>query len=94
MGRQITVELADLKKAGCTFDYRFESGVEWQSTFGGEPIDDYWEQEWLEVTLPDGRKVGSDDLEYLVFDCRSLEHSANAWIERWLIEHNVPYVAG
>ncbi|MDD2056581.1 hypothetical protein NPS58_03860 [Pseudomonas putida] len=78
MGRAVTVALEPLLKAGCTLNAVTEED-------GGQ---------WLKVTLPDGRHIGSWCLDCLNFDCRSIHSSGNAWMEEWLIGNNVPYVHG
>ncbi|MHC5208775.1 hypothetical protein [Pseudomonas chlororaphis] len=80
MGRQITVELGDLEKVGCN--------AEWHKDESNS------ENEWVEITLPDGRSIHSCFSDCLNFDCRSIEHSTNAWMEQWLIDNNVPYAHG
>jgi len=78
MGRAITVDLQPLLNAGCTL--RLEGA--------GQP------QAWLKVAIPDGRFIGSTFSDCLNFDCRSMNSSANGWMEEWLIENGVPYVHG
>lgn len=80
MGRQVTVGLAPLLKAGCAL----------------KVINHGEADAYLQVEAPDGSIICSDDssLEYLVFDCRSLQHSPNAWMEAWMIDASVPYAYG
>lgn len=78
MGRAITVDLQPLLNAGCLL--RLEGA--------GQP------RAWLKVTIPDGRFIGSTFSDCLNFDCRSMNSSANGWMEEWLIENGVPYVHG
>lgn len=78
MGRAITVDLQPLLNAGCLL--RLEGA--------GQP------RAWLKVTTPDGRFIGSNFGDCLNFDCRSIENSANGWMEEWLIENSVPYAHG
>lgn len=94
MGRQITVELAALKSAGCEIDFDSEVVTSDYRTWDGQDADSETVLEWAVVHLPDGRQIGSCFADCLNFDCRSLEHSPNAWMERWLIERAVPYVHG
>ena len=77
MGRQITVDVGALLKAGCTLQVHKDI-----------------EEKWLRVILPDGGHFNSDADDCLSFDCRSIEHSTNAWMEKWLIDNSVPYVHG
>lgn len=78
MGRAITVDLQPLLNAGCLL--RLEGA--------GQP------RAWLKVTIPDGRFIGSNFGDCLNFDCRSIENSANGWMEEWLIENSVTYAHG
>jgi len=78
MGRQVTVELVPLMKVGCSI--RIQDN-------GDTPA-------WLVIKLPDKRTINSDADGVLSFDCRSIETSANSWMERWLIDNAVPYVHG
>lgn len=78
MGRQVTVDLVPLMKAGCRIRIQ----------------DNNPDQSWLVVKLPDGRVMNSDADGVLSFDCRSIEHSSNGWMERWLIDNKVPYAHG
>lgn len=94
MGRQITVVLAALEKAGCEIDIRREVYESNFTTWDGQDADCEEVSEWIEVSLPNGQVIGSSCSDCLNFDCRSVEHSANAWMERWLIENSVPYVHG
>lgn len=93
MGRQITVQLADLEKAGC--DYEIESEVLESNftTWDGQDADSEEVSEWAEVYLPGGRMISSGCSDCLNFDCGN-EGSPNAWMERWLIDNKVPYVHG
>lgn len=60
MGRQITVDLGELERAGCDAEWhKDESNVE---------------NKWVEITLPDGRSIHSTCSDCLNFDCRSIEH--------------------
>jgi len=79
MGRQITVDLVPLLKAGCTL--RVENYGE---------VDAY-----LRVELPNASVICSDDssLGSLSFDCRDISTSPTGWMEEWLIVHGVPYAA-
>ena len=77
MGRQVTVSLVPLLKAGCTL-----------SMHKGH------DETWLRVVMPDGGHFNSDAQDCLSFDCRSIEHSTNAWVEKWLIANGVPYAHG
>jgi uncharacterized protein YaeQ len=94
MGRQITVKLADLEKAGCYFDCRSEVYESEYVSWDGQDAHSEEVQEWVDVTLPSGRRIGSGCSDCLNFDCRSIDGSANAWMEKWLIENKVPYVQG
>ncbi|MBX8534569.1 hypothetical protein K5D33_07500 [Pseudomonas cichorii] len=78
MGRAITVDLQPLLNAGCAL--KLEGAGQ--------------ERAWLKVTLPDGRFIGSNFADCLNFDCRSIDHSANGWMEEWLIESKVQYAQG
>ena len=79
MGRQITVDLADLSDAGCVFRVN-------RDATGG----DY---RWLSVKIGD-HWVSSDAMDCLVFDCRNRLTSPYGWVEDWLIEGRVPYLEG
>jgi len=94
MGRQITVQLADLEKAGCEFDICSEVLESNFTTWDGQGADSEEEMEWVDVYLPGGRMISSGCSDCLNFDCRRLEGSPNAWMERWLIDNKVPYVHG
>ena len=50
-------------------------------------------ESWYKVSLPDGRFMGSDSDDCLIFDCRSRYTSGNGWMEDWLVECQVPYNA-
>lgn len=80
MGRQITVDLVPLLKAGCML----------RVVNYGE-VDAY-----LQVETPDGSVICSDDssLGSLGFDCITRAISPAGWMESWLIVNSVPYVHG
>lgn len=50
--------------------------------------------EWVEITLPDGRSIHSVFSDCLTFECRSIQYSSNAWMELWLTDNKVPYAHG
>ncbi|MCV4343284.1 hypothetical protein [Pseudomonas capsici] len=78
MGRQITVDPVNLMRAGAKLH-----------------IEGYGQQgAWLKVTIPDGRFIGSTFDDCLCFDCRSIDTSANGWMEEWLIDNDVQYAHG
>lgn len=58
MGRQITVDLVPLMRAGCKIRVLYNGS----------------EQSWLVVKLPDGRVINSDAEGCLSFDCRHMVH--------------------
>lgn len=94
MGRQITANLEDLQANGCEVDIDVQVYDEDQSDItSGEVLDTTVEVRCAVVTFPDGRQVYSYAEDCLCFDCRNAG-SPNAWVERWLINHGIPYVSG
>lgn len=85
MGRQITVEFAALESAGARLT-RTETTVE-------DPYLGTQRRTWVTVHFGSGRTIVSDAEDCLVFDCRG-EKSRTYWVERWLVENNVPYFSG
>lgn len=87
MGRQINVELKELTKVGCSILF----------VKGEKVTDELTNHEYttdgLTVVLPTGGSVYSWCTDMLVFDCRN-ENSNNYYIEKWLIDNNIPYIAG
>ena len=94
MGRQITVKLADLEKAGCDIDIRSEVLESNFTTWDGQDADCEEVSEWAEVYLPGGRRINSNCSDCLNFDCRDMATSTYGWVEKWLIDNKVPYVHG
>jgi len=80
MGRQITVGLLPLLKAGCTLRVVNHGELE----------------AYLQVETPEGQAINSDDtgLGLLGFDCRDKATSPTGWMEEWLIVNDIPYVQG
>ncbi|HEX8594222.1 MAG TPA: hypothetical protein VF682_13220 [Pseudomonas sp.] len=80
MGRQITVGLLPLLKAGCRLQVVNHGGLD----------------AYLQVETPNGQIICSDDssLGLLGFDCRDKETSSTGWMEDWLILNDIPYVQG
>lgn len=95
MGRQITVEIEALEAAGCMFSEIAETYTTEFRTWDGQDADFDTEVVSLVVHLPSSnRRIVSDASDCLVFDCRDMATSANGWMECWLIERGVQYVAG
>lgn len=95
MGRQITVEIKDLVKAGCTIvpNTATWTGLEWNE----EAQDDILVTHisvYITVVIPGGNAVSSYCEDTLVFDCRDKDTSTYGWVEYWLIQNNVPYYEG
>ena len=90
MGRQVTVNLVDLLKAGCELKPHIRPiEIDELTQYVHNPS-------FLEVIHPStgGFHIYSDCLDYLSFDCRDKTTSGNGWIEYWLIAMNIPYTAG
>ncbi len=94
MGRQITVELSALEKAGCEIDFETETLESEFTTWDGQ--DAHYEdvREWVVVYVPGGRRISSNFSDCLSFDCRDVSTSTYGWVEKWLIESGVPYAHG
>lgn len=89
MGRQITVEVAELTKIK---DVSIEFFTD---TLVDDDDDEYVILEFARITFPDGRQAVVDSWRDSVsFDCRNKDTSANGWIEYWLIQNHVPYYEG
>jgi hypothetical protein len=89
MGRQVTVNIVDLLKAGCAvkleaepYDFESEQGYFYHATLEHE------------LLAPRASASADDSLTSVWFDCRNIDSSANGRIERALIALNIPYAAG
>ena len=94
MGRQITVELAALEKAGCDIDFESETLESEFTTWDGQDAHCEDIREWVVAYVPGGRRISSNFSHCLSFDCRDMATSTNGWMEKWLIDNSVPYVHG
>lgn len=94
MGRQVTVEVAELTKIkDVSIEFFTDTYESYEDMDEENPV--IYTLEFARITFPDGRQAVVDNYDDSIsFDCRNKDTSANGWIEYWFIQNHVPYYEG